>query len=159
MGPAMRAVRVLPFFLNSQGCATLLRQGQVEAALLLAFEKTEKDLERHAKKGKVMLAVSGCTAVCALWHATKNCIWVATAGDSRAALVVPGMGVAEVTQDHDPSVEAERRRVEENGGEVLDEEFDDGEIVQRVFVRGEEYPGLAMTRCLGDTVVKGCGVI
>merc|ERR1712187_226475 len=45
------------------------------------------------------------------------------------------------------------------GGEVEVIEYDDGYISRRVNVKGKKFPGLGMTRALGDCVLKDCGVI
>jgi len=63
------------------------------------------------------------------------------------------------TQDHKPSLAAERARVEANGGEVITTIADDGFVECRVDIKGTGYPGLSMTRCFGDLSVKPCGVI
>lgn len=78
--------------------------------------------------------------------------YIAHVGDSRAAIVrqVPGGRVVgtPLTEDHKPSTPAEKERIEANGGRVI---FD-GFYNHRVFARGQMYPGLNMSRALGDTV-------
>jgi len=49
----------------------------------------------------------------------------------------------------------EKERIYNNGGEVL---LLPGNIPHRVFVRGKPYPGLAMSRSLGDYVAQSVGV-
>eukprot|EP00920_Eleutheroschizon_duboscqi_P003228 GHVT01007541.1.p1 GENE.GHVT01007541.1~~GHVT01007541.1.p1 ORF type:complete len:160 (-),score=26.71 GHVT01007541.1:169-648(-) len=48
------------------------------------------------------------------------------------------------------------KRIQESGGQVLRL---DGDIPYRVFIRGQLYPGLAMSRALGDTLGGKAGVI
>lgn len=156
--PATRACRSIPFFLKGASCSTMLRQGAVEAALIHAFSKAQNDLVMTARLQKVDLQANGCTALCALWNAEQRSLWVATAGDSRAAMLAPGRGCIAETRDHKPTDKAERKRVEEAGGEVI-ENMRDGYLESRVYVGGKNYPGIAMTRSLGDLVVKGSGVI
>merc|ERR1711879_890860 len=88
--PSTRAVRTVPFFLQGAGCATMLKQGQIEAALTRCFKKAQADLEYSAKKENVDIQVAGCTAVCCLYQPKRSTVWVATAGDSRAVLLEPG---------------------------------------------------------------------
>ncbi|CAK0857510.1 unnamed protein product [Prorocentrum cordatum] len=63
--------------------------------------------------------------------------------------------VEDMTEDHKPNNEDEMRRVEASGGEVRRL---DGEVPHRVFLRGKMYPGLAMTRAIGDTIGTSAGV-
>lgn len=163
--PATRACRILPHFLQAPSAATMLAQGQVEAALHYAFDHTQAHLEEYAEEARVMLEISGCSALCCLWNRGQSSLWVATAGDTRAALLVPGQGVVASTADHNPSLVAERRRIEESGGEIRicldddgEEDCHDVDVVERVYVKGEEFPGLAMTRSLGDMICKAIGV-
>lgn len=61
------------------------------------------------------------------------------------------------TLDHKPSVPCEKKRIEENGGEIRTLRYDDF-TVDRIFVKDCDYPGLCMSRSFGDECVKGCGV-
>jgi len=153
--PATKVIEVLPNVLQGDSCTKMLQNEEVSAALLSAFEKTQQFLEEESPKAGVMLEMAGCAVVCAMRHPNRNFLWVASAGDSRAMLIAHGSGVIQQTNDHKPSVAEERKRIEENGGEIISENVE----TARVFVRGEAYPGLAMTRSLGDTIVKDFGVI
>jgi len=157
--PATRAVRTVPFFLAGSSCSTMLRHGEVEAALTHAFDKAQADLKFRSLCERVDLQASGCTAVCVLWRESSRHVWVATCGDSRAVLFAPGRGVLAQTEDHKPSVPAENDRIYRCGGEVVCTRFDDGYVEWRVNLIGEDYPGISMTRSLGDLVVKNAGVI
>lgn len=157
--PATRSVRTVPFFLSASSCSTMLRQGQVEAALTHAFDKAQSDLKSCALSERVDLQASGCTAVSAVWRHDSRHVWVAWVGDSRAVLFAPGAGVLAETEDHKATVPTEVARIERSGGEVVSMEFDDGFVETRVNVKGTDYPGISMTRSLGDLVVKEAGVI
>jgi serine/threonine protein phosphatase PrpC len=54
-----------------------------------------------------------------------------------------------LTQDHKPQNKEEQKRIEDAGGAIV---FD-GYFNYRVFVDGKDYPGLNMSRAIGD--VKG----
>jgi len=157
--PATRSVRAMPYYLAGRSCSQMLRQWEVEAALNHAFDKAQSDLKFNALCERVDLQATGCTAVCAMWKAHSRSIWVATTGDSRAVLFAPGRGVIAETVDHKPTIEAEVDRIERSGGEVVRTEFDDGYVECRVNIAGTGYPGLSMTRSLGDLVMKDVGVI
>ena len=75
---------------------------------------------------------SGSTAVCCLISPTH--FYIANCGDSRAVLCRNGVP-AVYTQDHKPSVPAEKKRIQEAGGSVM---------IHRV------NGTLAVSRALGD---------
>ena len=65
-----------------------------------------------------------------------------------------------MTRDHKPIEEDEARRIIENDGRI--QPFtDEGEFIgpQRVWVKDDDVPGLAMTRSFGDRVAATVGVI
>jgi len=45
------------------------------------------------------------------------------------------------------------------GCELDTDKYDDGALDERIFLQGKDYPGLLMTRSLGDLCVKTNGVI
>jgi serine/threonine protein phosphatase PrpC len=90
----------------------------IEYAVLQAFAKTQSDfLELYANATSAS-AISGTTATIALVYNDK--LVVANVGDSRAVMCCDSTNnkVIEVTTDHTPYVEAERQRIEANGGKV-----------------------------------------
>jgi len=129
------------------------------AALVDVFDKVQKDLEATAPSEAVDLQTSGCTAVCVMWHAEYEHVWVATAGDSRAILFSLDRGLIRETDDHKGCLEAERRRIEACGGEVVITTRKDGRTESRVRKRGTLYPNIAMSRSLGDMCMKEIGLI
>jgi len=62
------------------------------------------------------------------------------------------------TKDHKPDDPEEKARIEAARGEVRSQVYPDGWTSHRVFVKGMNFPGLAMSRTLGDRAVKNCGV-
>ena len=74
--------------------------------------------------------------------AGKRTLYLAHVGDSKASMVSYDASTGafkgkDLTVDHKPSVPAEKKRIEENGGRVI---FD-GFYNHRVFARGQMYPG------------------
>ncbi len=69
--------------------------------------------------------------------------------------------IIQLSFDQKPEDENERKRIEENNGEIhklIDEE--EGEIgPMRVFMKGQKFPGIAMSRSIGDKVASQLGVI
>jgi serine/threonine protein phosphatase PrpC len=137
----------------------MLADGMVEAALQHAFLEAENDLELHARREKIQLFLSGSTASCALWHPKKHGLWIGHVGDSTVALIDPVQGnVLQKTQDHKPSVPIERARCMLQGCSIDSTEHADGTTEMRIFVKDKTYPGITMTRSLGDICVKDHGI-
>lgn len=132
--------------------------GNIEQALIDSFEFAHRDVVAHALRDGWDVQASGSTAVAALWK--NNKVWTANAGDSRCVIgsEVDKRMIFE-TVDHKPNTESEKRRIEENGGEVRSQTYPDGWVSHRIFVKDEDYPGLCMARTLGDSSVKAHGVI
>jgi len=60
-----------------------------------------------------------------------------------------------VTIDHKPTLPLEKKRILQMGGEVRKLQ---GDIPHRVFVKGRAFPGLAMSRAMGDLIANSVGV-
>lgn len=101
---------------------------------------------------------SGTTCVAMLIRG--NDIWVANVGDSRAVMARRVNGHIEgipLTRDHKPSEPDERERIRTAGGRI---QTSANQETERVWTGGAhaEY-GLAMSRSLGDFVLKKWGVV
>ena len=77
-------------------------------------------------------------------------------GDSRA-IMIKRNGAISLSKDHKPSDPTERNRIESLGGEIKRSSNSIGPL--RIWIKGKEYPGIAMSRSLGDLVSKEIGVI
>jgi len=140
-----------------------------KAAFLDSFQRCQRLIEHSDKQGSLQAMMSGTTVTLVyipLDARNKGKVWVAHCGDSRVAMIshIPGTNSSNpnslltlyprqvqgrnCTEDHKPSIPAEKRRIEEAGGRVI---FD-GFYNHRVFARGQMYPGLNMSRALGDIV-------
>lgn len=98
---------------------------------------------------------SGTTCTMAFHDLEKDILTVAHVGDSRAVLYHSGKGAPEDsltvihgTEDHKPNLPGEKARIERMGGRVV---FD-GYYNYRVFAKAGMYPGLNMSRALGDII-------
>lgn len=103
--------------------------------------------------------LSGCSA--ALVLQLGEVLHLGHVGDTRVVIARDRNGggkfqAEDLTCEHKPSVEIERRRILAAGGQVRRLE---GDIPHRVFLQGKTYPGLSMSRSLGDTVGVQVGVI
>ena len=124
-----------------------------------AFEKCQIALEEFCDENRVFdCVVSGATATVVLIRgSTISCAHV---GDSRAVLSRKSSDGSrtciDLTNDHKPNNAAERARIEKKRGEVKKLP---GDISHRVFVKGKDFPGLAMSRALGDLLAQEIGVV
>ena len=90
----------------------------------------------------------------------------ANTGDSRSILVydngdLKNQGIFPLSVDHKPNLPNEFQRIQESGGMVdqIIDMFGNKIGPPRVFKVGTRFPGLAMSRSLGDLFSKECGVI
>lgn len=89
-------------------------------------------------------------------------LFVAHTGDSRAILASQRGGdpsaftVTALTKDHRPDDPDEAERIRQAGGEVRRLRETSGAV--RVFAKGQDRPGLALTRSLGASASAACGV-
>lgn len=119
------------------------------AAFTKAFTECQVAIE-NAKSGPAKLDASSSGSTCTMaFHDLKtDVLTVAHAGDSRAVLFRGDNTVLSETEDHKPNLPNEKKRIEEKGGRVI---FD-GYYNYRIFAKAGMYPGLNMSRALGDVV-------
>lgn len=121
-----------------------------------AFNAMDNELKLQAGMD---CSFSGTTAVCAIKQG-KDLI-IANLGDSRAVLAtMSGTGflkAVQLTTDQKPCVPQEAERIKRSEGRVFALKEEPG--VMRVWLPGEDCPGLAMARALGDARLKRHGVI
>ena len=87
-------------------------------------------------------------------------------GDSRSILVYDqgnntNQGIFPLSTDQKPDLPGEYQRIQSSGGyvEIFHDVYGNKTGPARVFKAGTQYPGLAMSRSLGDLLGKECGVI
>ena len=99
-----------------------------------------------------------------------NNIICANTGDSRAIIVFDKddnlfkSQIFPLSYDCKPELPNEKKRIEESGGVVEKAYYSDDEDGEysgpyRVWAKGEDFPGLAMSRSIGDMDAKKVGVI
>ncbi len=119
--------------------------------LTYAFQETQRLLEHQTKLGVFNASTSGTTGTVVVFKPPSS-LWVAHVGDSRCVLGLRESGkmkAIDVTNDHKPELPGERERIIASGGSVIKPPMD---FNHRVYVKGQKYPGLAMSRSLGDLV-------
>ena len=100
-------------------------------------------------------------STCIIIYIIAKHIVTANTGDSRGILVSRNPNsksstiVTQLSIDHKPTLSKERERIEKSNGIISKE--DNGPY--RVWQAGENFPGIAMSRSMGDLVAKQLGVI
>mmetsp|Transcript_41695 Transcript_41695/g.72375 ORF Transcript_41695/g.72375 Transcript_41695/m.72375 type:complete len:220 (+) Transcript_41695:1-660(+) len=115
-----------------------------------AFKNTQSYIRSATLMGNLRGDFSGTTSTVVVHDHKYQTLTIAHVGDSTAVLGRSLLGndklmAVELTQDHKPQLNQERLRIEHGGGMVRR----DGPTF-RVYARGGKYPGLNMSRCLGD---------
>ena len=67
-----------------------------------------------------------------------------------------------LSNDHKPTNEEEKQRIRNKGGEIhpfIDENGNYEDDIQRVWVKNKQYPGLSISRSIGDLSAKKIGII
>ena len=129
------------------------------AILKRAFRHAERDV---SKNSDIDANFSGTTCVMVFQIGEK--IICANVGDSRA-IIVKGdsngqLNIKPLSIDQKPDDPEESKRIVENGGEISKfEEYGEKSGPFRVWKKGEAYPGIAMSRSIGDLVASTLGVI
>ncbi|OMJ75587.1 hypothetical protein SteCoe_25242 [Stentor coeruleus] len=133
-----------------------------ESRILRSLQSGYEMTENLLNFSNIEVCLSGCTSVSII--KICNTIYCANIGDSRAILgnyngknCIP----VALTKDHVPGNEIEGNRIIKSGGFIDSLRDQEGNSYGplRVWVKKNEYPGLAMTRCFGDSVSKNIGVL
>jgi len=129
------------------------------AELPRLFEDTQRKLLENPYLGS---DDSGTTATVVLHDSERHTLTLAHVGDSRAVMVRSAsqegkVEAVDLTRDHNPSLLAEKRRIEQAGGRVASVAG-----VKRVLTKSSSTllgSGLNMTRSLGDGLAHAnCGI-
>ena len=126
------------------------------------------DADVQIAKEKFNSEMSGTTVVLVIQLGEH--LICANAGDSRAILVYDDSNsnslldtkIYLLSYDCKPDLPYEKKRIEANGGvvaQIIDEDDLQPWGPFRVWVKGEEYPGIAISRSIGDLEAKKVGVI
>ena len=102
-------------------------------------------------------------STCIIIFQIGNNIISSNVGDSRALLIKENKEIIELSHDQKPDNENEKKRIEEMGGIVsqCNDLYDDGKEGGpfRIWMKGCDYPGIAMSRSIGDKIAHSIGVI
>ena len=152
-------------FLDCLTSETLTRNmGDMTSFLRDRFRACNTECRNHdhsvGNKDKFDAYDSGTTATIAV--VIHNILSVASVGDSRCIMGVEKskdsgkFECVDLTKDHSCDRVDEQKRIKAAGGEVRQLP---GDVPFRVFLAGKTYPGLAMTRAIGDASGEDAGII
>ena len=113
-----------------------------------------KLIEKFLLEKSYSIQYSGTTCLIIIY--IKDKIICYNIGDSRAIYINNELKCFQISQDHKPEIYSEKMRIEENGGIVKKDYLNIG--AYRVWSKNGNYPGLAMSRSIGDYVAKSIGV-
>eukprot|EP00929_Paragymnodinium_shiwhaense_P086088 TRINITY_DN46587_c0_g1_i1.p1 TRINITY_DN46587_c0_g1~~TRINITY_DN46587_c0_g1_i1.p1 ORF type:complete len:388 (+),score=108.10 TRINITY_DN46587_c0_g1_i1:70-1233(+) len=151
---ATACVQYVPYYL----LASENFPSNIPAALVESFEKAHAATVAKSGEEGFDISISGATAVAMVFKDGKG--WSATCGDSRGLVASSSSRkVLFTTEDQKPTDPKEIKRIESMGGEIREQYYSPKLTTYRVYVKGKDYPGIAMTRSLGDESVKAVGVI
>ncbi|OMJ86474.1 hypothetical protein SteCoe_11967 [Stentor coeruleus] len=156
------------FPLNLENIYSLQDPSQTpEIKILNSFKEAYQTTEMMLDHTPLDLTMSGSTFINIFIH--EQMLICANIGDSRAVMGRFEGGKfkpIDLSSDHTPGDVHERTRIEDFGG-IIDCSrgnyyIDDKGNMHgplRIWIKKNEYPGLAMTRSLGDSLGKSVGVI
>ena len=102
-------------------------------------------------------------STCIILFQVGDCLICSNVGDSRAIILKEEDEIIELSKDQKPENDNEKKRIEEMGGIVsqCNDLYDDGKEGGpfRIWMKGCDYPGLAMSRSIGDKIAHSIGVI
>jgi len=132
---------------------------EMQQMLKDCFNKMQGLIALQDRQKKLSAQMSGTTCTIAVHNRATETITIAHVADSTCILgkkegnADPKSKV--LTRDHKPNFKDERARIEKNGGRVV---FD-GYANHRIYAKNARYPGLNMSRCLGDLMGhQDCGI-
>mmetsp|Transcript_107060 Transcript_107060/g.299688 ORF Transcript_107060/g.299688 Transcript_107060/m.299688 type:complete len:372 (-) Transcript_107060:295-1410(-) len=122
------------------------------------FKKTQSLVNTADRMKKLSAQMSGTTATVCIHDHVERLFTIAHVADSTCVLGTLKGGIFDgvaLTRDHKPNLKDERARIEKAGGRVV---FD-GYANHRIYAKNARYPGLNMSRCIGDLMGHAdCGI-
>lgn len=104
------------------------------------------------------LQFSGTTLNMVCVDTDKHYLYCANIGDSRSIAITCDYDIIQLSTEHNPEHPIEYKRILQMGGEVGRVNWSN-EGPCRVWLKGKEYPGLSVSRSIGDLIVENIGVI
>ena len=122
-----------------------------------------KSIDEGLSANEIFFDINFSGSTCIILFLIGNYLICSNVGDSRAILIKENNEIIELSKDQKPDNENEKIRIENMGGIVsqCNDLYDDGKEGGpfRIWMKGEDYPGIAMSRSIGDKIAHEIGVI
>ena len=122
-----------------------------------------KLLDDGLSSNQILFDINFSGSTCIIVFQIGKYIICGNVGDSRAIIIKENNEIIELSKDQKPDDNNERKRIEKMGGIVsqCNDLYDDGKKGGpfRIWVKGRDYPGIAMSRSIGDKIAHDIGVI
>ena len=122
-----------------------------------------KEVDESLSSNEVLFDSNFSGSTCIIIFQLGKEIICSNVGDSRALLIKENKDIVELSHDQKPEDENEKKRIESMGGIVsqCNDLYDDGKEGGpfRIWMKGCDYPGIAMSRSIGDKIAHSIGVI
>ena len=120
-----------------------------------AIKKAEKELFKNTKIDSYF---SGTTCIILIQLGDR--IICSNIGDSKAIMIKSYERIIKLSLEHKPFIYEESLRIKANGGEICQmEEYGNKIGPFRIWKKGEKYPGIDISRSIGDSIATKLGVI
>ena len=128
------------------------------------IKRSVKYCEYKLKNKELNLKFSGST--CVMLFLFNDQLICSNIGNSRCVLFKctqnDRWSYINLSTEHLPLNEEEKKRIRKKGGEIhplIDENGNYDDDIQRIWVKNKPYPGLAISRSIGDYIGKKIGII
>ena len=120
-----------------------------------AIKRAEKELFKNTKIDSYF---SGTTCIILIQLGDR--IICSNIGDSKAIMIKSYERIIKLSLEHKPFLYEESLRIKANGGEICQmEEYGNKIGPFRIWKKGEKYPGIDISRSIGDSIATKLGVI
>lgn len=125
---------------------------EIELILTETFFNCNIFLHQYFEDSSKSTELSGST--CTLLILKDHTLYTCNIGDSRA-IIAQENKVTKTSVDHKPTIPTEYQRIIKSGGEIR---ASSSEICSRIFAKGQNLPGICVSRAFGDSLAQSIGV-
>ena len=120
-------------------------------------------LDEGLSANEILFDIHFSGSTCIILFQLGNYLICSNVGDSRGIMIKENNEIIDLSLDQKPENLNEKKRIQKMGGIIsqCNDLYDDGKEGGpfRIWVKGCDYPGLAMSRSIGDKIAHDIGVI